>query len=266
MSKVSTSYLPVIALFAVCSLIGVCRGEQEPAPEPLAHYRFNGDAKDAKGVHADFELENTAFKDDALYLNGHYELSVEKGGYRAICRTSGLDIAGYTVALRFKSEPHRIEEFRSFRSNLFTGGVSSYRWFGLQRSQNGNLVVMLNNGLFRHEIKGVALEHHKWTVVACSVDIPARTVIAAVNGKQVSIIRLPMDFKVIDLPKGIRLPKELEGRDVKLRTMLMQKDTKKEWSFTDYGHGRCFHGLVDEILIYGRALTAGELEKIPLRP
>lgn len=261
MSKFPISRPPVPALFAMCILLGMSRGEDKPEAASLAHFRFNGDAKDTNEVNPDFELRNTEFKDNALYLNGRYEFAVEKDGYRAICKTSGLDIERFAVALRFKSEEFDVVG----KSNLFTGGVDIYRWFGLERSQRGNLVVMLNNGLFRKEVKGAALEKGKWTVVACSVDIPARKMIAAVNGKKVGVINIPKDFKIIDVPKnlqGIDLPQEIEVAVANLK----KKDTEKEWSFTNYGHGGCFHGLVDELLIYGRALSAEELEKIPLRP
>ncbi len=261
MSKSPTSRLLIAALFAMCILIGMSRGEEKREAASMAHFRFNGDAKDANKINPDFELEKTEFKDNALYLNGRYEFAVEKDGYRAICKTSGLDIEQFAVALRFKSEEFDVLG----KSNLFTGGVDIYRWFGLQRSQKGNLVVMLNNGNFKKEIKGASLEKGRWTVVACSVDVPARKMIAAVNGKVVGVIDLPKDFQIIDFPKelqGIELPKELKVAVAKLK----MKGSEKEWSFTDYGHGGCFHGLVDELLIYGRSLSAEELEKIPLRP
>ncbi len=231
-----------------------------PAPRSLAHFRFNGNAEDVNEGNPEFKLQNTEFRDNALYLNGRYEFSTAKDGYRAICKTAPLDIENFTVALRFKSEESDIGT-----RNLFTGGVDVYRWFGLERSRSGNLVVMLNNGLFQKEVKGAALENGKWTVLACSVDIPARKVITAVNGKNVGVIEIPKDFRTIDIPKqfeGIDLPMEIEASIAQLR----KKDTEKDWSFTNYSHGGCFHGLVDELIIYGRALSTEELEKIPLRP
>jgi hypothetical protein len=271
MSKISTSHSPEIALFVVCVLLGITQADDKLVPGSLTHYRFNGNAKDANNRNPDFELQNTEFKDNALFLNGIYELSAEQPGYRAICKTSGLDIERFTVALRFKSEPFRLTsgEIKPFPTNLFTGGVDKYRWFGLERSQRGNLEIMLNNSLFHKEIKGAVLNHKKWNVVACSVDIPARKVITAVNGKPSGVIELPNDFKYFDLPNevgGVELPKEIYATRDRLKIQLMNKDTEKEWSFANYSNGSCFHGLVDELLIFGRALTAEELERIPLRP
>jgi Concanavalin A-like lectin/glucanases superfamily len=209
--------------------------------KPLAHFRFAGNAKNEVKGEAEFELKNTEFKDNALSLNGVYEHNGRADGYRAVCKTPKLDYEKFTAALRFKAE-----EFGEGKSNLLTGGTL-YRWFGLERSRGGNLVVTLNNRDFHKEVDGAALEKGKWVVVACSVDVPARKAVAAVNGKKVAVIDLPKDFKV-----AVAESKE--------------KDADKVWSFTNYSNGNVFHGLVDELLIYGRALTAEELEKIPLRP
>ena len=55
---------------------------------PLARYAFNGNGKDETKNNPDFELKNTSFKDNALYLNGVYQWDQGKAiGYRAVCRT-----------------------------------------------------------------------------------------------------------------------------------------------------------------------------------
>lgn len=216
--------------------------EKTPPPkkDALAHFRFNGDAKDANQGNPDFELKNTEFKDNALYLNGLYEFGLV-GGYRSVCKTPRLDYEKFSAALRFKAE-----EFGASKTNLFTGGTS-YRWFGLERSPGGNLVVTLNNRAFIKEVEGAVLEKGKWAVVACSVDVPGRKVIVAVNGKRDAVIDLPKDFEIAVVNSKA-------------------KDTDRVWSFTNYSNGNVFHGLVDELLIFGQALSAEELERIPLRP
>lgn len=150
----------------------------KPALEPLAHFHFNGDGKNEVKGGAEFDLNNIEFKDNALFLNGLYENSGIKGAYRAVCKTPGLDYNEFTVAMRFKAV-----EFGQNKSNLFMGGTS-YRWFGLERSQDGNLIVTFNNGSFGEEIKAAALDKGEWTVVACSVDLPNRKVTVALNGRR----------------------------------------------------------------------------------
>ena len=44
------------------------------------------------------------------------------------------------------------------------------------------------------------------------------------------------------------------------------KDSDKELMFTNLSSSNVFHGLVDEFLVYSRALTATEMAKLPLRP
>jgi hypothetical protein len=191
--------------------------------------------------HPKFEHSHTEFRDKALYLNGRYELAKEPGGYHALCKTPRLDYKSYTVALRFKAE-----EFGPGKGNLITGGTAT-RWFGLERSLDGKLVVTLNNHRFKKELDGPALEAGKWTVVACSVDIPGRKVIASLNGEILAEFELPEGFE----------PTVAGGRF---------RDSDKVWTFSDHSNGNTLHGLVDELMIYGRAMSAAELKKIPLRP
>lgn len=146
----------------------------------------------------------------------------------------------YTVALRVKPEIFQ------WRSNLITGGTT-YRWFCLSGSAEGGLVVTLNNHLFRKEINTTKLEAEKWSVVACSVDVPNRKVIVFVNGKMEGEIDLPVDFKVT-------------------ASELDKEETDKVWTFTDYSSATVFKGQVDELLIYGQSLSIDELEKLPLKP
>ncbi len=96
---------------------------------------------------------------------------------------------------------------------------------------------------FSQEIEGVGLENEKWTVVACSVDVPGHKAIIAVNSRVVSVINLPAKFKIGKAP-----------RDEKL------------WTFTNYSNGNVFQGLVDEFVTYDRALNAEEITQIPLLP
>jgi len=203
----------------------------------IAHYRFDGDAKDSNKGNADFSLSDTEFRDNALYLNGIYD----RGEYKVTCMTPGLNHEKFSVAMRFQAE----ELIPPKKSNLITGG-RSMRWFSLQQSKRGNLEITFNNGTFRKEVEGAALEKGKWTVVACSVDIRGRKVVVALNGKKVASIDLPEDFKL-----------EAAGQ---------KGFGDRAWTFTNYSNGNVFHGLVDELIIYGRALSEEELVDIPLRP
>ncbi len=118
--------------------------------------------------------------------------------------------------------------------------------FGLSRSEAGNLVVSFNNNSWRQEIKGASLETDKWTVVACSVDIPRRKVLIRLNARKVDEIELPRGFVLWTADSTL-------------------KDSDKIWSFSNLGNGNVFHGLVDEFLIYESALNAEALAEVPLR-
>jgi hypothetical protein len=81
---------------------------------PLAHFRFNGNAKNEGKGQAQFELKNTEFKQFALlngkyalialYLNGKYEFSSDTDGYRAICSTPAFEYKAFTVGIKLRAE------------------------------------------------------------------------------------------------------------------------------------------------------------------
>ncbi len=241
MPKIATTFL-VQVVIGLSSFLGAGLTADKPQVTPLAHFRFNGDGKDQNKDNPEFELTNTQFKDNALYINGEYDLGNNpNGGYRAVCKTPKLDYTKFTVAIRFKPE-----EFDGQKTNLFTGGTS-YRWFGMHRSVDGNLTITLNNQVFSYEIKANALETGKWTVVACGFDLSSRKIVVYFNGKKTADVDLPKDFK-------------LEVIDSKV------KDKDKVWSFTNYSNAQVFHGLVDELIIYEKMLTTEEFGAIPLRP
>ena len=229
-----------IGVLGLCLSSVVLAAESGPQPPLLAHYRFNGDATDEIKGNPDFELKNTAFKQNALYLNGQYEFGAEQKGYRAVCKTPQLNFSAFTVVIRFKTEA-----FSQQKNNLFTGGTSA-RWFGLNRSQTGNLTVTLNNQEFSQEIPKAAISKEKWTPVACGMDVAEHKIVAYLNGKKAAVIDLPKSFK-FDIDKDA-------------------EDNDKVWSFTNYSNASVFHGLVDEVIIYGKLLSSKEFEQLSVTP
>jgi uncharacterized protein (TIGR03067 family) len=207
----------------------------------LAHLRFDGNARDLKSSDPTFFFTNTELRDGSLYLNGHYELGECVEGYLAMFAAPDLDFSQFAVAIRFKAE-----EFGPGKTNILTGGTKG-RWFGMHRSPDGNLTVTLNNQQFSHEIKNAPIPAGKWTVVACGLGLSARKILVYLNGKQAATIDIPNNLKLRPFESGFG-------------------DADKIWSFTNYSNGNVFHGLVDELLIYGRMLSKEEFANIPLRP
>lgn len=208
---------------------------EPPSPAPLAHFTFNGHVKNSGKGKAEFNLLDTDFKDDSLVLNGIYEHGPVRGGSHAVCPTPEFEFKAFTVTLRFNAS-----EFAPQKSTLLIGGAS-YRWFGLQRSANGNLTVMFNNNAFKHEVEDASLKAGKWTVVSCGVDLTAKRVIMYQDGKKVAEISLPEDFKL-----------EVVGTPY--------EKTDKVWLFVNMSNGNLFHGQVDELMIHNRLLSGEEFE------
>lgn len=210
-------------------------GAQEPQAAPVAHFSFNGHARNDAPGKAEFDLRQTEFRDDALWLNGIYEFGPESGGYHAVCRTPDFQFTAFTVALRF-----RAEEFAKSKTNLLVGGTR-YRWFGLERSAAGSLTVFFNNRKILHEIEIAPLNAGEWIAVACGVDLAARTVVVYLNDRPAAEFDLPADFQLNVI--GTR-----------------ESESDKVWSFVNYSNTNLFHGLVDELIIHNRLLSAAEFQ------
>jgi len=232
-----------IALLAGLIVGGLSAGnapaQSIPTDGLLAHFKFNGDGKDDTGSNPDFDLKNTEFIDDALFLNGIYEYR-DGAAFRANVAVPKISYQTFSVAVRFKLATPR--EGAS-QPNLMTGGTS-YRWFGLRFSDTtgGKLIVYLNNGDYAQRMEGTAVKPNTWTTIVCTVDLPLRRIAVYENGKLAGTMSLPKDF-VLDV---------------------LAKDVKdKVWSFTNYSGGDTFHGWVDDLALYDRVLTADDVSKFP---
>ncbi|HYP26912.1 MAG TPA: LamG-like jellyroll fold domain-containing protein [Blastocatellia bacterium] len=233
----------IICIFSLSSYAasdGPAENQQKNLPV-LAHYRFDVDASDATGRNPDCQLRNAAFSDNALYLNGRYQLGRNPRGYRVVCSTPSLNYAAFTVAVRFKAQ-----RFDWRRSHILAGGVL-YRWVVINRTEDGNLNVILNNHRFRHEIKGARINKDEWTVVACGVDVASAKLVVYLNRVKVA---------EVDLPEGFRF--EVEGS--------AHAKTDNVWALANYSNATIFHGLMDEMIIYDRMLSEEEFAEIPLHP
>lgn len=216
--------------------VGPPKGLQDKTG-PLAHFRFNGNAENECQGDAQFELRNTEFRGDALYLNGKYDLD-NKSGSRAVCSTPTFDYTAFTVAIRLKAE-----EFRPGRSNIITGGAHD-RWFGMEISRSGNLTITFNNQRVMREIKQCPVVAGQWIALVCSVDLAARRFAVYADGRNVAQVELPEGFR-------------LEVAESKWDT------SSKSWSFANYGNANVYHGLVDELILYNRLLSPEEVGRIP---
>lgn len=223
--------------FVLSGIGGAVAVAEDKVLAPLAHFRFDGGATNEGSGQATFDLQNTGFEENALSLSGEYEFQAG-GGERAVCATPRLEYNSFTVVVRLK--PDGLDDAKR---NLLTGGTS-HRWFGLSRSGKGDLILTLNNQRFSHSIKGVNVADGEWVTIAASVDVPGRRVHVSVNGK-------PSDS--IELPKGFQLDvvKDAETDD-------------RFWTFTNYSNGTTFRGLVDQLMIFDRALSEKEMAEIPL--
>jgi len=101
-------------------------------------------------------------------------------------------------------------------------------------------MLLLNNqggsstSNFMHIYTGVDLSEDQWHRVVASVDPINKKIVVFLDGKNLGEVSLPADFILIP-------------------------GTENSLMFTDYSSGRTFYGLVDNLMVYDRALSAPEI-------
>lgn len=216
--------------------------EQVPAKGMLAHYKFDADGSDSCCVSDPFQLSNTKFVKDTLYLNGCYEHGGDFG-YRAIANLPGLNYKSFTISLEFKPlDPSRRTNIltRLFNlsfedtGNIITGGTS-HRWFGIRRNRKGALEITLNNQDYVHTYESVYVNNEAWNRITCCVDLENMLIRTFFNGKGLEDVHLPSDFVLSVL--GSR-----------------SEDSDEQLTFTNYSNGKTFTGYVDNLRVFDCSL------------
>ena len=203
----------------------------------LAHYTLDGTAADRTGNSAPMELWNTTFTNGTLCLNGLYELG-DPQGFHALATISGFSYESFTVALDFFAA-----DFAN--DNILTGGPS-YRWFSL-RHNAGRLEVTLNNQSLVYLLPDGALRTNEWQNVLCSVDASAKRIITVLDGRRLQDVVLSPDFSF-----------EVIGSPV--------ENSDRVFMFANYSNASVFHGYVDNLKVWSRALNSPEIEAMLSAP
>ena len=204
----------------------------------VAFYTFNGTPNDSSGVSEPISLENAPFTEgQVLYLNGEYFYSVDPG-YLALAQISRFYYDQFTVSTDFHALVFDIAEGKD---TLIIGG-SSYRWFGL-RYRNDELQLTLNNQRFVHTLAGVHLQVGRWYNISASFDLQAKTVVVMLDGELVGTIKLDSEF-TLDVIGSASDPSD------------------RNFTYTNYSYGGVFHGYVDNLIVFNRALSTDEMRDL----
>ena len=250
------SYWPRIGvaliLLALAEPVSNFPSEDSPAEvfvkDIIAHYKLDGNGSDSCGISGAFELNNTRFVENTLYLNGCYEHGGD--GYRAIAKVTQLNYLSFTISLEFKPlGPGRNILARLFNfsfeemGNIITGGTS-YRWFGLRMNEDEVLEVTLNNQDYVHTYEGAYVNSKVWNRVTCCVDLNNLLIRTFLNGKKLEEVQLPQDFSL----RVVHSTKDYE--DSKL-------------TFTNYSNGRTSKGYVDNLRVFDWAIEDEAVQALP---
>jgi hypothetical protein len=224
-------------------LIGIAAGlamaSAQAAPLTLlAHYGFEGDARDTTGNHFSFQLSS-----GAGISNGVICMPTAFGSDAGTPVLPDLSYRAFTVAVDFK-----ITEFVPFSGNILSGGPS-YRWFGLE-ADGGILALRLSvkGGSFFVPFVNVRLQSNQWYQVAASVDLDSGQVGVFLNG-----------IRVGELYVGAAAVFNVVGTS--------SEPWDKVFSFRNHGNASTLVGCADNLQIYSRAASDAEVaERIAPRP
>jgi hypothetical protein len=225
-------------------------------PKPVAHFRFNNGLKDIAGSDSRLSIQNAQFRQGALFSDGQSHASKAEP-FRLTAPS--LDYRSFTVAFRFKAEGVG----RGSRPILFCGPKTC--WFRIQ-SNDGNLTVHLKSGDKRYRstvIKAGPIEAGQWYDVVCCVRRREQEVRLYLNGKalkpewiaEVGSFRAEAPdigdrrFRLVPISRTANSSRA-GATDI--------SQSEKVWLLRDPQDGSTFHGLIDELVIFERALTEGE--------
>lgn len=212
------------------------------AQQPISKFTFlkslNNDGTGKGACHIN---QNINLQEDAISIHGNY------GEYEIFCGTPEIGLREFSLVIRFKSD-----HFSQHQNVIVMAGKMG-RWFGLTRSGKGALTINFNNNEFSRELPGTLLNALQWHSIACAVDIPSHRVVAYIDGKDAGTIELPSGFKIREPIVDESEPRHPYYGD-------------KHFLFADCSNGSIFNGLVDEIVVFNRTLSAAEMKEFTTRP
>jgi hypothetical protein len=192
------------------------------AAKPIAHFKFNGSAKDHANAGSTVVLNNPQFEDGKLVLNGKYR-DLKDEVFRL--KTPRFDYGSFAVAIRFKAE--------SFDGAILCGGPL-HRWMVVEQPKNEKLTIRLD----RFHFEAARIETGEWYDLVCSHDRESGTVRVCLNG--VALKPMQIGKRRFDV----------EGSP--------NEEAAKEWVFRNPENAYTFHGLIDEFIVFDRALSPQE--------
>lgn len=210
------------------------------SPSILGYYNFNGSYNNlaapgkSMSTNANTVLGSTLTYGQ-MYLNGTYQSDASGKGFRAVTDVlSGLNYRSFAFVA------HLLVEGELTDRPILVGG-SAYRWFELRMDKTGNLSVAFNNGRSSSTV-GIGITYQKWYKIAASVDLDGRTIKVALDGTRLQTIPLVSTFAF-----------EVVGTSAEA--------SDKVFTFTNYSNGNSFRGFVDDLIVFGRALSDDELRQ-----
>lgn len=199
------------------------------------HYDFVNDGRNRLGRNNSMELSKAEVSDGVLFLNGLYGGGPPGDGFVAKARIGRFSYRNFTVAVDFKPE-----DMESPGKRVILMGGPSYRWFGFE-PRGSRLVMTFNNGRASHEFRDTELTVGAWHRLICSVNTREGVIRTQLNGQALEDFLLDEDFRF-----------EVIGTN--------REVSDKVFTFTNYSSGNAFHGHADNLMVFRRALSAGEMQ------
>lgn len=210
----------------------------------IAKYQLSENGVDTLSKSGNMILENTEFRNNALYLNGLYHYD-EDNGYKASTAKLDMDYSALSVSFSFNAiafdkyearYPHR-------RVTLLAGGAGA-RWLLIEKDfTKDNINVSFNNYRQKFTFENVGLTTGEWHKLAFSFNVSEKKLLLLLDGRLLGEKSLPSDF-VIDVAER------------------SSSESNKHLMFTNYSNGNVFYGYIKELNIANKFLDETELKEL----
>lgn len=203
----------------------------DAAPVLLANYLMNGDANDATSNCPPMQLYNASFVSNAMFIP-----AIPGHDHRTSAYIKSFSYDAFTVAVDFK--PTSMAP--PWGEAILYGGFW-YRWMGFDRVDD-RLRITLNNHSLAFDFPEARISTNQWHRLVCSFDGSGQRIVTFLDGVHLADIQLQnFHFEVVGTKDEVQ---------------------EKELTFTDPSIASYFSGFVDNLKIFGQALTPAEITSL----
>lgn len=216
-----------------------------PSRRLTARYDLSRSTEDMIGSRHDLIVSNAQIEDGALYMDGHYYNPIRLPGSNVDKNIKGTDVRTPKLSFLYNAFVVSVKfmPVTNDRYPVIAGG-RSHRWFIADYGKDTKqLELTFNNGDDRFALKDSRLTENQWHTLTLSVDFKGKEIRALLDNNELESISLPDDFAL-----------RVVGSTAEA--------SDKELMFTNWSEGNVFHGYLQSLSIYSRAMPEDSLQAL----